>query len=288
MSPEYQKSGYLLEDFRIFHNADTSRRDIPFHYHDFHKLLLFLSGNAGYIIEGRQYILSPGDVVLVRAGQIHRPVVHDDSLYERIIIYADPAFFSGNDLQELNLFPDTSAASADLSPLIRLSGHSRKELDTLIPQLKAAARDRDLAASLLRRIKFWELLILLGRAVQNTDLPPAPEISANPIVLSALKYIHEHLSDENLDIDHIAGAAAAGRSYLMHLFKSQMGYTIGQYITEKRLYTAGTLIRGGVPVTQACFQSGFRNYAAFYYAYQKKYGSAPSGGQIRPPRIDGE
>lgn len=115
MNNHYRKSGYLLEDFRLFYNSDSHRREIPFHYHDFHKLLILLSGNTSYIIEGKMYALQPGDIVLVRAGQIHRPVIHDNSLYERLIFYISPAFLEREDLQVLNLFGDKAAADGNES-----------------------------------------------------------------------------------------------------------------------------------------------------------------------------
>lgn len=34
----YEKTGYLHDDFKIFHLKDTSMRPIDFHYHDFHKI----------------------------------------------------------------------------------------------------------------------------------------------------------------------------------------------------------------------------------------------------------
>ncbi|MDD7388868.1 MAG: helix-turn-helix domain-containing protein [Lachnospiraceae bacterium] len=42
-------------------------------------------------------------------------------------------------------------------------------------------------------------------------------------------------------------------------------------MTENRLFTARKLIQNGVSVTDACYQSGFRNYSAFYRAYKNKY-----------------
>ena len=53
------------------------------------------------------------------------------------------------------------------------------------------------------------------------------------------------------------------------------GYTITEYLTEKRLQNANELLRRGTPVTEACYQSGFRNYAAFLRAYKKKYRDTP-------------
>ena len=51
----YEKTGYLHDDFKIFHLKDTSMRPIDFHYHDFHKILIFRKGNISYNVEGRNY-----------------------------------------------------------------------------------------------------------------------------------------------------------------------------------------------------------------------------------------
>ena len=80
---------------------------------------------------------------------------------------------------------------------------------------------------------------------------------------------------KDLSIDKIADAAFLNRSYLMHLFRDETGYTIGKYITEKRLYLANHAIEQGVSVTDACYQSGFRNYTTFYQAYRNKYHKSP-------------
>ena len=76
-------------------------------------------------------------------------------------------------------------------------------------------------------------------------------------------------------VDQIASACFLHRSYLMHLFRDETGYTIGKYITEKRLYLANHAIEQGVSVTDACYQSGFRNYTTFYQAYRNKYHKSP-------------
>ena len=89
---KYEKTGYLHHDFKIFHLTDHEMSAYDFHYHDFHKLLFFLSGNVTYCIEGKSYQLTPGDLVLVRAGEVHRPVIHDTTPYERMIIYVSPDF----------------------------------------------------------------------------------------------------------------------------------------------------------------------------------------------------
>ena len=112
---KYEKTGYLHHDFKIFHLTDHEMSTYDFHYHDFHKLLFFLSGNVTYCIEGKSYQLTPGDLVLVRAGEVHRPVIHDTTPYERMIIYVSPDFAvaSSDKMVSLNqcFLPDAAMPS---------------------------------------------------------------------------------------------------------------------------------------------------------------------------------
>ena len=57
MDSNYAKTGYLTESFKIFHLKDEHKLNIDFHYHDFHKILIPMSGNVSYCIEDRSYIL---------------------------------------------------------------------------------------------------------------------------------------------------------------------------------------------------------------------------------------
>ena len=52
-SASYQRRGYLHEDFRLFHLRDMGVEEMEYHYHEFDKIVIFLSGQASYIIEGR-------------------------------------------------------------------------------------------------------------------------------------------------------------------------------------------------------------------------------------------
>ena len=89
---EYQKRGYLLENFRLFHLRTTQGTQVDFHYHEFCKLLLLVSGRGGYVVDGQRYLLQPGDLVLIGSRSAHRPELEEDSPYERIIIYISPDF----------------------------------------------------------------------------------------------------------------------------------------------------------------------------------------------------
>ena len=82
-----EKTGYLNEQFRLFHLKDQTRKEFSYHYHDFHKVVIFISGKAAYHIEGKAYQLKPWDILLVNRHAIHRPEIDPSVPYERFILW---------------------------------------------------------------------------------------------------------------------------------------------------------------------------------------------------------
>ena len=50
---EYQKKGYLTSYFKLFHLKDVQKIEIKAHYHEFDKIILFLSGKVNIILKGK-------------------------------------------------------------------------------------------------------------------------------------------------------------------------------------------------------------------------------------------
>ncbi len=281
MESNYPKTGYINSDFSLFYLHETSDRDFTFHYHDFHKILLFLGGNVGYRVEGRSYELRPKNIVLVRAGEIHRPVLHDNQPYERLILYLSPDFLSPQqqDGYDLNLIFDTAEACGtnlvSLPPSVQpyLDGHIRQLKDSLVPG--------GYAASLFQKTVVLTFLIWLNRTLKDGSLRYQSAAAQNPLILQVLDYINSHLTAD-LSVDTLSGLCHLHRSYLMHLFKAQTGVTLLHYVTEKRLFWAKQAIKGGAPVTQACYQCGFSDYSCFYKAFRARFGVPPKDARKLP------
>ena len=47
---DYEKRGYLLENFRLFHLRTQGDSSVNYHYHEFCKLVLLVSGSGSYRI----------------------------------------------------------------------------------------------------------------------------------------------------------------------------------------------------------------------------------------------
>lgn len=270
----YQKSGYLNSEFKLFYLKDNNMKEFSYHYHDFHKLLIFLDGSVNYSIEGKDYELLPGDVLLIPAGEIHRPQVRGTLPYQRIIIYISQDFFDFYQKEGCDLFYCYRQTRNHHSNLIRLSRQAAEHLQPVVKELAASFRDQSFGTPLYQKAKLIEYLILLNRDILNETDIYIPARTSNPVILEIIGFINQHIT-EDLSIGRIADHMFLNRSYLMHLFKAETGYTIGKYITEKRLFLANHHISQGIPATEACYASGFRNYSAFYQAYKKKYQASP-------------
>lgn len=270
----YQKKGYLVQEFRIFRLLDAKLNEIPFHYHDFHKILLFLSGSVDYTIEGKTYPLEPRDIVFVSAGEIHRPVVKESMPYERIVIYVSPSLFMRYQREQTDLEECFRIARKHSSVMHVPTGKSH-DLLYHMEKLEKTAHEQEFAHELYTEILFVEFMILLNRALHAHEMETSHEASYDEKIQIMLRYIHEHLT-EPLSIDELAEKAFLSKYYLMRHFKAETGYSIHQYINSKRLLMARSLLDGPAPITEICYQCGFQDYTTFSRAFQRMFHMSPT------------
>lgn len=265
-----EKTGYLKEDFRLFHINDQTKKDFSYHYHDFHKIIVFISGKVTYHIEGKAYHLKPRDILLVSQGAIHKPEIDPSVPYERYI------FWIRDDLscQELNTcFQKANDRSFNL---VRADSALQERLKDLLPEIEQTLQNKHFGDTVLRNALFTQFMIYINRIFLRTSSSPDKKTySSDTQVEQLLKYINRNLS-ENLSIDQLANRFFFSKYHMMRKFKNETGYTIHNYITSKRLLLARSLINEGTPVIKAAQMSGFNDYTTFVRSYKKQFGNAPS------------
>ena len=285
----YEKTGYLHDPFRLFHLTDRQVKNYDCHYHDFHKILLFFSGDVDYFIEGITYRLEPRDILLIGAGDVHRPIIRSAAPYERIILYVSSDFLvsCADDKYSLETcfqkqLPIRSSGRTDIPqdkktepfPVLRTSSASVPALFKLCEKLEASLSDREYAAELYSRTLLLQFLIQLNRSFLTDSFRYIETGSSNRKITEILHYINEHL-DSDLSIDALSRQFFISRRYLMQLFQQETGYSIGKYINAKRLFWARDKIRHGMSLTDACFSSGFHHYSTFTRSYYRMFRTTP-------------
>ncbi|MPM38292.1 HTH-type transcriptional activator RhaS [bioreactor metagenome] len=279
---EGDKRGYLLEDFRLFRLKDTSTKTLEYHYHEFDKLILLLGGKVTYMVEGVTYFLQPWDLLLVPRNQIHRALIDTGEPYERMVLWL------GREWMDRRSDPDEPlSACFDLAcrrgfHLLRTDGERRPFYLRRFQELEEALRSREYGSGRMADACCQQLLIDVNRDSlrDKTAEREKDAYRSDPKIEEILHYIAGNL-DGPLTVDALAERFFLSRYYLMHRFKEVTGYTVHQYISQKRLLLAGELLREGTPVMRAAVLAGFGDYSAFLRAFRATFHASPRDFQPR-------
>lgn len=239
------------------------------------KINFFVSGKSTILINGVPYSTGEGDVLLYRPHELHYgriPYVQNIEYYELLI--PPEAWKDVRGWRELmEPFADRPADSFP-SVQICTDPETRRELHAGFEELRGLLRGELECGEILAFSCLIRLLTLL-RDARRRALRPAPSVPYPRPLVSALGYVHGHLSGE-LTNDAVARAGNVSAVYLCRLFRRYLGCTPGEYVLRCRLQAAKGLLAEGRSVASAGGAVGFRDPSAFSRAFRRAEGITPS------------
>ena len=248
----------------------TTLQQWGLHIHSNHyELLVFIRGNAECWIEGRRKKLEYGDVVIVNPREIHRIFILDNAEYERIVIHVRQhvkGAVNGTD-KPLRVF------HKNRTHILHLSEEEMAQFVSNQLQMKKMWKKKEFGADLLGSAWFQILLLQISQKMRQAEGSGAWESVAG-LVGEALEYVNAHMM-EDISVQDIADALNVSRYYLSHAFKKSTGYGLWNYVISKRLVYSQKLLVEGASVTEACYESGFKDYAHFIKSFTKTFGCSP-------------
>lgn len=271
---ESDKRGYLSENYRLFHISDKRDVDFESHFHDFHKVIICLSGNVTYIMEGKTYFLKARDILFVPKGEIHKSCLSSAEKYERVVIWVKDEY--------LRMFEDDGNSLATCFDMAKLSNmciiNPTKDAFGLILQyiseIEALKSTHLFGKSIMKDTYFSQLFVVLTRLIFEQK-PTSQSFASDPKFDEILHFINSELASP-LSVEVICKKFFVSRSYLMHRFKELTGCSVHEYIIQKRMNEAFEKIRLGTPANIAASESGFSDYTVFYRNFKKTFGVAPA------------
>ena len=221
-------------------------------------------------IEGRRKKLEYGDIVIVNPREIHRTFLQDDSEYERILIHVSDSMLKDLSTAQTNLL---SVFHKNKAHILHFSENDMNRFVHDHMQMRNLWKKKEYGADLLCSAWFQILLIQISQQMRMAEGSGEWE-SAAGFVGEALEYVNTHMT-EDISVRDIADALNVSQSYLSHAFKKSTGYGLWNYVISKRLVYAQKLLVEGISVTEACYESGFRDYAHFIKSFTKTFGCSP-------------
>ena len=235
------------------------------HSHHEYEIYMFLEGNCYYVVEGRRYDLTPGDVIIIRKHEMHRVFHTSVARYHSLVFFVYPEFFKENGCEEYEqAFLDYGKDNKIDSSTVFTSG-----LQDAIDRLKkysANYKDND---SPVVKSTLIELLYIIN-GIKSFEKP----IKTNQAIKNVINYLNKNFTGE-VNLDLLADKFFISKFHLCRLFKQSTGLTVQEYIRRKRLTLAMELKNDGLTLTEAAEKAGFNDYTSFYRYYKKRYKTPP-------------
>ena len=265
--------------FEVFRYRDPKPEGVAVHHHDFYEIYFFLSGEVEYRVEGKTYLLTPGDLLLINPRELHQPIVKLGCVYERIVLWIDKNYIEGFGNGENSLTKCFDIHSPTHTNILRPTGIQRTNITNLLEGMINESYGNEYGNELSAMGVFLQFMVEINRlAIQKEG--SAEPVKDTMLVTQVLAFINEHYN-EDLSLESIARKFFVSKYHLSHEFTRSVGTSVYRYIMLKRLLNAKELLSQGMAPGVVYHKCGFQDYANFYRAFKAEYGVSPKEFVIR-------
>ena len=266
---ELEMTSALVDTHR---DISWSNAQLQLHSHSFYELLWCAEcDGVEYLVGSERYRLRKGDLIFVPPGISHRPLLPEkmEKPYKRYVLWLSPRFME----LYAGLYPGPFSDKQARPSMLRTGGTHWERLGELF---LAGVRESEQQPDGWEAAVVGNTLTLLTRIKRATDAQSARPLQAEePELLDRIMAYVEARYPEDVTLESVARESFVSESTVSHLVKEKLGVSFHQYLTQRRLIAAKTLIGQGLPLEQVAERCGFRDYSGFYRAFRQEYGISP-------------
>lgn len=266
-------SDYLLNDSLIYSYRQTEYTRENFidrmHSHDFFELIIYISGDIQYINENQVFSPSYGDVVVTAPGRMHAARLVRGSVYERFVIQFTPDAFYGFDSE--NDLVSFTKDNPDCCFVPLESGAK----DTLLELLRKIQNTLSIDTKNSKILAFSYVIQIFNILSESSGYVQKSEERMPKNIHKIKQYIDENFL-EITSATEVANNFYYSREYVSRLFKHYFNTTISEYIAKRKINESKKILLAGGSVTDACYNSGFRNMSSYIKTFSSNTGVTPS------------
>lgn len=277
LKTEFTTRQYMLErDFEIYYYSDRVLPNVEVHTHDYFEFFFFLEGNIIIYIDGKQFVPTPGTMIVIPPNMPHYArLIDGDTPYRRIVFWITEDFLNNLGVSSKEYLYLTNRAKTSDNFII----NKFKEIEfntiqgkvfSLIDEMHSNRFGKD--AKVLLNVS--DLILSVNRTVYESLNPDIDTHDEDTLYQSLIQYIESHI-DEDISLDLLADKLHVSKFHISRTFSETNGMPIHKYITKKRLSMCQDAILSGRDISQVAITYGFSDYSVFYRAFVKEYGKSP-------------
>ncbi len=263
-----ETSNIIIRTF--FSDIPRGKRPYREHHHTSCEMSILLSGNGIYNIQGREYRLERGDVILLGSDEAH----YMPEAFERIELFNiqfEPRLLWENSesIEMMKLFLARNEN-------FRNAFHNDQKLSSFIHAIKEESNHKNPGFEIMTKFNLFSALIHILRSYDYVTASPIREFSSAERLKEAMTYINENI-DTKLSLKDIADVACLSQTYFSALFKKLNGLSPWDYIMIKRVERAIDMLKNTdmtkLEIAEKC---GFTSSSNFYKVFYNITGKRPS------------
>ena len=262
-----------------FVNSKKSTYTMSLHWHKEWELILVLAGKMDFIINGEEYTVKEGEVILIRGGTLHSATseacvyqclnfgLHELVLNVLSVREAFRLFYRNVYLPRMH-YTENEKEICDIARNI-FSAFSSYHSENFIKM------------STLGNINFLFAHILEKRYYSEGSENTSSASEKINLLKPVLEYIETHFSEE-IKLNRLAEIIGMNENYFCRFFRSLTQLTPMNYVSHYRIEQASNLLLAtNLSVTEIAFRCGFNDTGYFIKSFKKIKGCTPKQFQLQ-------
>lgn len=248
--------------------------DGVYHDHDFTELAYILSGRGGYLVDGIEYSVETGDLVICNPGVKHTHIItnHKEPTIE---------FISGfTNFHFKNMTPN-SIELKEGGCIIHTSAELRQELSMHCYSMIAEKESCHVGKYFMFKTHLMQMLLKVMRELVVEDTPEQKgctfeSYNKSYAVNCIINYLNENY-EQKISLEQIAHNMYLSPVYISKIFKEETGESPINYLIKIRLEKAKDILVSGYggSIKNIANRVGYEDVYHFSKLFKKYYGISP-------------
>jgi len=289
----YQDVGIRFWIQRSSHEKHNAPEE---HRHDFYELVYVVHGQGIHQIGGTAYTIHPGDVFVIRPGDVHQYLLSKDHGVEIINCLFSPAYVA----EALELDRDSLEHLPFLRPLYREDDGfvpafplNTQESSAILNLLEAMLREmktRPPGFEVLIRHKLIEALILLSRfrLQEQSESAKIHVTGGYEILVRRIRAYLERNFHEKITLSLLSRQFNLSERHINRVFRQETGASIMETLQQIRIERAKHLLgETNRSIDSVAHAVGFGDSSFFSRLFVRRVGCTPGGYRKRVRKKNG-
>lgn len=250
-------------------------------------VLLGVRGAVPLVVDGDEFIVVPGRLVVLPVGLGHRGArtLTEGASYFwlHFTLPEPPGVLSQEEADTILSSEGVTSHLLDEGAFLPLEF----DLPEPEPHLEAFRQllnlqEKPTYTGWKFQLLFQQFLIQLTETVIEAHRPPSVASSSSSVVYGILACVAENLTDPNLSVKTIAQTLGLNLDYAGRRFKQVMGLSVGDYVLQQRLKLAVARLKETSDTVEAVASAcGFGSLRHFLRQFKTSFGHTPSEARNR-------